>query len=162
MSAEREREALEGQLAAEKAEHSANAVELVRKLEEMRETHKNDECTWAAKLDSKAVEEAMNSANAAELVQKLEEMRGTHGEQEEIWAARLEDAAASALLVSETRAALAAAEEKGTEAAARVVELEDKFRSSEARVEAAAAQASDLSRTVEGLLVTRGEQARHT
>ena len=103
----------------------------MQKLDGMREAHSTHERVWAAELDSKAVEEAeqvRNSANAAELVQKLEEMRGAHSEQEEIWTSGLEDAAASVLLVSETRAALAAAEESGAAAAARVVELEDKLR----------------------------------
>ena len=59
-------------------------------------------------------------------------------------AAKLE-AVASALVVSEARAALAAAEEKGAAAALRVVELEEKLRLSEARearAEAAPAQAA--------------------
>ena len=134
----------------------------MQKLDGMREAHSTHERVWAAELDSKAVEEAeqvRNSANAAELVQKLEEMRGAHSEQEEIWTSGLEDAAASVLLVSETRAALAAAEETGAAAAARVVELEDKLRSSEARVVAATLSAEREREALEGQLAAEKANA---
>ena len=109
--------------------------------------------------EARVVAASLSAQSVAELVQKLEEMRGAHSEQEEIWTSGLEDAAASVLLVSETRAALAAAEESGAAAAARVVELEDKLRSSEARVVAATLSAEREREALEGQLAAEKANA---